>query len=150
MDWSLIISILALCLSLITYFVHDIRIKKQERVINDYQLSQINEERQQKKQAAVKANIISKPGGTRIIKVFNSGKAVARNINFKILTQGNFHTLNSENLFPYELLNPQESTEFTLVIFKGSVNGNVDKIKVETTWEDDSSTQNKYEQLLTL
>ncbi|MCX2450029.1 hypothetical protein OQX61_01990 [Pedobacter sp. PLR] len=58
MDWSLIISIAALCFSAITYVAHDRRIKKQEGLINAYQLEKIDAEKIEQKKAFVKANLI--------------------------------------------------------------------------------------------
>ncbi|MCX2450028.1 hypothetical protein OQX61_01985 [Pedobacter sp. PLR] len=84
--------------------------------------------------------------GNRIIKIFNSGKSAARNIRFEILSKDqNFWFLN-QDIFPFELLNPQESTE---LIMSTSI-GSPDKVKIQFIWEDDSSLSNKYEQVLTL
>lgn len=146
MDWSLIISIGALCFSTVTYVVHDRRIKKQEGLINAYQLEKIDAEKIEQKRAFIKANLIKGNKGNRSIKVFNSGKSAARNIRFEILSEDqNFGFLN-QDIFPFELLNPQESTELTMFVFVGSP----DKIKIQFIWEDDSNMLNKYEQVLTL
>ncbi|MBC8986654.1 hypothetical protein H9X96_12795 [Pedobacter sp. N36a] len=146
MDWSLIISIAALCFSAITYVVHDRRIKKQEGLINAYQLEKIDAEKIEQKKAFVKANLIKGHKGNKIIKIFNSGKSAARNIRFEILSEDqNFWFLN-QDIFPFELLNPQESTE---LIISTSI-GSPDKVKIQFIWEDDSSLSNKYEQVLTM
>ena len=42
--WTLIISAAALAVSLYTYFAHDRRLKQQERLINSYQLKQLQKE----------------------------------------------------------------------------------------------------------
>ena len=44
--WTLIISAAALVISLYTYFAHDRKLKQQERLINSYQLKQLQEEEQ--------------------------------------------------------------------------------------------------------
>lgn len=47
--WTLIISAAALVISLYTYFAHDRKLKQQERLINSYQLKQLQEEEQANK-----------------------------------------------------------------------------------------------------
>lgn len=42
MNWELIISCLALGVSVFTYFKHDKKIKAQEQIINDYQINKGN------------------------------------------------------------------------------------------------------------
>ena len=56
MDWgNLTISILALTISIITYFKHDKKLKEQERKINEYQLKQLETESEEKKKAIIKS-----------------------------------------------------------------------------------------------
>lgn len=146
MNWSLIISIGALCLSGITYILHDRRIKKQESLINMYQLEKIHTEKVDKKKAAIKANVIKEDQGRRLIKVFNAGKSVARDIYYEILSENQDFMILNEDIFPFALLNPQENTELIMMTTTGSP----DKIKMRFIWEDDSNLTNTYEQILTL
>ncbi len=146
-DGSLLISFVALFLSLFTYFLHDRRLKKQEHLINDYQLQKISKEQDEHTKAVVKANIIKKNGGKRVIKIFNAGKSIARNVNIEILQgKDGIHTNDLNELFPYEFLNPQESTEFLIFLFEGPTA----IIKIRTTWDDDFAFGNTHEQILTL
>jgi len=84
--------------------------------------------------------------GKRSIRIFNSGKCAARNIHFKILQENQNFLILNENIFPFELLNPQESTELTMIISEGSL----DKIKIHFIWEDNNDLINSYERVLTL
>ena len=80
MDWSLLLSVLALIASVFTYFKHDKKLKEQERKINEYQLKQIEKEDLESKKAAIRGNIVKGLKGGRTLKVYNSGCAIARNI----------------------------------------------------------------------
>jgi archaellum component FlaF (FlaF/FlaG flagellin family) len=141
---SLIIAIMALLFSGITYFAHDRRLKKQEEQINAYHLQKQEEEKTELKKAVVRGNVVKGEKGRRIIKVFNAGKAVARNIDIKLLGDGEF--IGGNNPFPYEFLNPQEGTEMTLFMHMGSP----DKLLIELSWIDDFQTNNIHQQMLTL
>ena len=55
---SIILSIIALLGSLVTYIVHDRKIKRQEAKINEYQLAKIKEEEEDSKKAQICGNII--------------------------------------------------------------------------------------------
>ena len=58
MNWELIISCLALGVSVFTYFKHDKKIKAQEQIINDYQINKIAKENEESKKASIRGNII--------------------------------------------------------------------------------------------
>lgn len=55
---SIIISIVALLGSLVTYIIHDHKIKEQEKKINEYQLAKFKEEEEEGKKALISGNII--------------------------------------------------------------------------------------------
>lgn len=75
-----VISALALLLSLYTYFRHDAKIKKQNALINQFQLEKFKKENDSEKKAIIEANVINREKGKRIIKVYNKGKAIAKNV----------------------------------------------------------------------
>ena len=142
---SLIISILALIASVLTYFLHDRRIKKQEAKINDYQLTKIQEEAIVNKKAQLSGSItIFKNDGKRILKITNNGKATATNVRMEILNGVNISTI--INPFPFELLNPTESFEMTFYI-PMVPHG---KLKVKYIWDDQLQNNNEFVQILQL
>ncbi|MFC3560202.1 hypothetical protein [Pedobacter jamesrossensis] len=145
-DWSLIISVLALLASAATYLLHDRRLKKQERLINDHQIQKITQEHNENNKAMVKAHVVKHQKGKREIKVFNAGKAVAKNVNLEILTDLNGMSVDNYDIFPYEFMNPQEGTQFLIFLYEGPVN----VIKVRTSWDDAHQPGNSYDQMLTL
>lgn len=144
--WSLVISILALIASCFTYFKHDKKLKEQERKINEYQLKQIEAEVEESKKAVIRGNIVKgEKGSARILKVYNSGRATARNIRVEGLeVNGVIHR--SYDIFPYELMNPQDYTELTIYIAMGYP----PTIKLKYIWDDESGVNNEFEQVLTL
>ena len=54
---SFLLSILAMLGSIITYFYHDRKIKKQEKKLNDYQLNKFKIEDIENNKAQIKGNI---------------------------------------------------------------------------------------------
>lgn len=141
---SLIVAVAAFLFSAFTYFVQDRRIKKQETLINAYQLEKFEEEKIDLKKAIVRANVIKGDKGRVTIKVFNAGKAIAKNVDIKLLGEGEFFA--GSNPFPFEFLNPQEGTEMHLFLHMGSPN----KLLVELSWSDNYQQENTHQQMLTL
>ena len=145
MNWELIISCLALGVSVFTYFKHDKKIKAQEQIINDYQINKIAKENEESKKASIRGNIIKGDRGKRTLKVYNCGKAAARNILVEGLDIESLAVMRN-GLFPYELMNPQDYTELIICIVKGSPS----TIKLKYIWDDDFGQNNEFEQVLTL
>lgn len=141
---SLIVAIVAFVFSVITYFVHDSRLKKQEGLLNAYQLQKYEEEKVDLQKAVIRANVLKGDKGKITIKVFNAGKAVAKNINLKFICDQELMT--GANPFPFEFLNPQEGTEIILFMHVGSP----DKLLIELLWDDEFQQQNTHQQMLTL
>ena len=143
--YSLIISVLALIASIFTYFMHDKKLKEQERKINEYQLKQIEKENLENKKAAIRGNIVKGLKGGRTLKVYNSGRATARNIRVEGLdVNGIFYM--RRDIFPYELMNPQDYTELTMHLTYGCPS----TIKLKYIWDDEFGDNNEFEQVLTI
>lgn len=152
MNWELIVAIAAFVVSLgalifsaYTYSKHDKKIKAQEQIINDYQINKIAKENEESKKASIRGNIIKGDRGKRTLKVYNCGKAAARNIRVEGLDIESLAVMRND-LFPYELMNPQDYTELIICIVKGSPS----TIKLKYIWDDDFGQNNEFEQVLTL
>lgn len=125
--------------------MHDKKLKEQERRINEYQLKQIEQENLESKKAAIRGNIVKGLKGGRTLKVYNSGRATARNIKVEGLdVDGVFYL--PQDLFPYELMNPQDYAELTLHLTCGCPS----TIKLKYVWDDESGKDIEFEQLLIL
>ena len=62
---SIALSAFAILLTIIMYFKHDKRLKKQEEKLNAYQLKKIDEEESESKKAQVRGNMIKGVKGRR-------------------------------------------------------------------------------------
>jgi hypothetical protein len=141
---NLTISIFAILGTLFTYFHHDRRIKKQEQLLNEYQLKRFQSEEIEKQKAEIKGNVIKGEKGSRTLKVFNAGKSTAYDVKIEILSalDGIFNF----NFSPYEMLNPQESTEMRFFLAEG----HIPTLKVKFIWKDDSQECNEFIQVLNI
>lgn len=141
---SSILSVIAIALTIVIYFKHDKRLKKQEERLNAYQLRKIDNEESENKKAQIKGNIVKNGSGNRILKISNSGKSIARNVRIEYC--GNMNgIIPRDDHFPYELLNPQDSTEIYLLLCEGK-----SKLSIKYIWDDDFKADNEFTQILTL
>lgn len=142
---SLAISILAILGSVITYFYHDKKIKSQEARINEYELSKIENEKAEALQAKVRANYFESGTGRLTIKIYNSGRAIAKNIRIEF-NPSDFNKLIRMDNFPYPYLNPQDSTEIYMFLHTGMPN----TIEIKIQWDDDNKDNNLHTQIIPL
>jgi hypothetical protein len=144
---SLIISVIAIAFTVVMYFKHDKRLKKQEERLNVYQLKKIDEEESEKKKAYVRGEIIKEEKGKRVLKIRNTGKTPAKNIDVKFLNNFIEGDPSTEKVFimnfsnPFELLNIND--DFDIIMHLNAYHS-TDVLKVKLTWEDDFSNQNEY------
>ena len=142
---SIIISILALMASVYTYFVHDRKIKQQEARINEYQLEKIKNEEEENKKALICGNIVKGRDGLRILKIYNKGKATARNIDIQS-SEPSIIRREYNNDLPCELIQPQDFMEIRF--YAGHMPET--KVKITFTWDDDFKSENERTQILPL
>lgn len=141
---SLVVSIGALFYSWIT----DKRLKKQQMQINEQQLAKNAEEDNEKKQAIIEANVY-KSDKIWKVKIYNKGKACARNIRFfsdDIENDNCIQLLVSKEQFPYLILYPQNSFELNLMLCVGHKK----TPKIKFIWDDDFGKDREREQVLNL
>jgi len=143
-DYSLIISILALIVTIYTYIKHDRKIKEQEQLINKHQIAKIEEEKTQLKQAIVRASLIPGNKGSRILRVYNKGKASATNVRLIINDEPNY--LYATNPFPFPLLNESENVDLNISLH----NGTPDNISFIILWNDEYKEDNAHSQTVQL
>ncbi|WP_156309383.1 hypothetical protein [Sphingobacterium endophyticum] len=108
-DPSFLLSMIAIFGTIFTYFKHDRKIKAQEKLINDYQLGKIEQEKIQKKQAVLRASLIVGNKGHRILRIYNKGKAIARNV--RLIIKDEPDNLYGTNPFPFPALNEHENVD---------------------------------------
>ncbi|MEG1553773.1 MAG: hypothetical protein RR363_01985 [Rikenellaceae bacterium] len=141
---SSVLSLIAIVLTIVMYFKHDKRLKKQEERLNAYQLRKIDKEESENKKAQIKGNIEKIRSGSRTLRIRNNGKSDARNIRIEYLGDMN-GIIPRDNHFPYELLTPQDNTEIHLFLCEGAT-----KLSIKYIWDDDFQKDNEFAQVLTL
>lgn len=135
------ISAFALLLSLFTYFRHDAKIKRQSALINQFQLEKFRKETDSEKKAIIEANVINREKRKRIIKVYNKGKAIAKNV--AVTFPGEPNVMISD--YPASIdIRPQNSMEIYVHAFVGSP----DTLQIDFEWQDNLKSDNKDSQTI--
>lgn len=106
------------------------------------QVEKLKREEVERKQANVRGNIIEgRSGGSRILKIFNTGQSKARNVSVDwlnpddlVLVQWTFGILGE--------ISPQSSRSFNIVLCEG----HSDIMRLRYTWSDDYKDFNTYEE----
>ncbi|HCC85082.1 MAG TPA: hypothetical protein DEQ06_00545 [Porphyromonadaceae bacterium] len=143
---GLVISCFALLWGLFTYFKHDKKIKSQDEKIKQYKLELIEKQKENEKKAIIEAYIIKGESYKRIIKVYNKGKAIAKNVNVILPEISNFHV--SHNPCPIDI-RPQNNIDIEIRAFMSKDNIN-SKIDIEFEWSDDFCELNTDRQTIQL
>lgn len=140
---GIIIALFALTLSLFTYIKHDLKIKKQDALLNSYQLEKIKVEKEQEQKAIIEANVVTDHKGRKIIKVYNKGKTTAKDVNVILPQNEGFNAIN--NPCPIDI-KPQNGIEIILIVFYGCP----DKVKITFEWKDNFKDNNVDYQMIQL
>lgn len=137
---SLVFSGIALIASGYTYIVHSRKlniqqkqINEQEKQINDYQLAALEEQVTERKKAFIQCSVINNPikGKLDFVRIMNTGKAEARNVDFDIDDEGvNFCI--DEDLFPYPQLLPNQYIDIYYCCYSDKAYQNI-----TFKWDDD-------------
>lgn len=142
---SMVISCVSLLLGVFTFCFYDRKIKTQDAKINEYQIQRFEKEEEENKKAQVRANIIKGDKGSRILKIYNSGKSDAYNVRIDFLS-GMKGFLCIDNVFPYEKLMPKDGTSVNIQLYIDAP----EKTKIKLLWDDDYQKNNENTQILTL
>lgn len=142
---SIIIAALALAFSCYTFFAHDRRLKKQEQLLNEYQLRLMAQSEEENKKAVIRAKSVKYTGGKRTLYIYNTGKSKARNLKVDMLDNEQVVASRPDLPQTYEELLPDASREILLLLTEGD-----DEITLTFEWEDDFSKDNKERQTIDL
>jgi hypothetical protein len=137
------ISIAALAFSLFTYIKHDRKLKIQEERLKEYQLENLLKERDEKKKAIIEANIIKGEKGQRILKVYNRGKSIAKQVNVILADIEGVFVINNPS--PIDI-RPQNGIDIILLLAEAAP----DIINIEFEWEDEYQEKNEDIQMVQL
>ena len=139
----IVISLLAFGLSLYTYVIHDRKIKEQDKLINQFTLEKFEKEAELDKKAVVEAKITRGVKNKRTIKIYNRGRAIAKNVVVKF--PGN-PSLNIRDYISPIDINPQSSMDIYVSVHFGSPS----TLQVDYEWEDGVKVDNRGSQVIQL
>lgn len=140
---AILISLSAISLSLYTYFKHDRLIKNQAVLLNKYQIERIEKDKENERKAVIEANVYRLDGGKSILKVYNKGKSLAKQVNVKFPEIKGFQIMN--NPCPIDI-RPQIGVDITLILYTNSP----DKIIIQFEWDDEFKANNSDSQTVQL
>lgn len=127
---STLVSIIALVISITSDWKRkklDLKLKEQA-----LELNKRDEENEMK--AEIEVNTVCIGKGSHILKFYNKGKAIARNISFDIVTdkKEEIHLFMQDDYLPYPHLQPQQYFDVKYMSFSNNAH---EIIKI--TWDDD-------------
>ena len=106
------------------------------------QVEKLKQEAIERKQAEIRGNIIpSRTRGNRILKIFNAGQAVAKNVNVEWLNPDDMVIVQWEFGLIGEI-SPQNKREYNIALCEG----HPDTMRLRYTWADDYKDDNVFEE----
>ena len=142
---SALLALLAFGFSFYTFFAHDRRLKKQENLLNEYQLRSLAQNEEENKKAIIRAKAVKYNSGNRTLYIYNTGKAKARNLKVEMPNGDQVYASRPDFPLNYEELLPDASREVILLLSEGD-----DELTLTFEWEDDYSKDNKEQQTIDL
>lgn len=136
---------MALAFSCYTFLAHDRRLKKQEQLLNEYQLRLMAQSEEENKKAIIRAKSVKYTGGKRTLYIYNTGKAKVSNLKVDMIEDEQVIASKPNLPQTYEELLPDASREIQLLLTEGD-----DEITLTFEWEDDFSKNNKESQTIDL
>lgn len=115
-----------------------------EKELKKYELEEKEKERMEANKACVEARIVKVSKGKYVMKIWNSGKGTAYNVDFEIPEE--CRSMVFRDKVPYEFLEPGKNFEEHVVASFSSSN----KFKITTIWNDEQGDNHSKEQIVTL
>lgn len=120
------------------------RLNEVEEKLKSYALEDKEKEREDASKACVDARIVNISKNKYKLKVWNSGKATAYNVDFEIPSE--YNGIIWRDKVPYEFLEPGKNFEEHVLVHMGTPR----KFTITTTWKDEQGTKYSKEQILTV
>ncbi|MGY5218449.1 MULTISPECIES: hypothetical protein [Clostridium] len=120
------------------------RLNKIEERLKKYELEEKEKQREEATKAKIEARVIRVSKGNYRMKIWNSGKAIAYNVDFKI--QEEYEGFVGKSKVPYEFLDPGKGFDELVVVCQGTP----DKFRVVTTWKDKQGVDYSKEQIVSI
>ena len=136
-DWQSVVALLALAFSVYTFRrTHNLAQKQAELLEDQKRLNRILVEKEETeaanaKRADVSARMVRELKGSKV-KVFNAGKASARNVRLVFDESSEGVRLLNREIFPLEILEPQQGVNLPAAVYLGSPA----KTAITLIWDD--------------
>lgn len=153
-DWQTITAALALLFSVYSFWkTYKLSAKQAELLEDQKRLNRMLVEKEEAdarsaKKAELSANLVKLANNNYRVKVFNRGKAAARNVRIDLTTESDESVLiasDVESKFPMELLEPQQGIDLIAAVHASTPS----KIPIDLIWDDDTGTDHKKTAYLT-
>lgn len=118
------------------------RLNKMEEQLKKYELEEKEKEREAAKKPLVEARIYNISKGKYKLKIWNSGKVEAYDVDFQV--PGDLKEIVLKDKIPFEVLEPGKSFEEHIIVHLGLP----PKFSVKTTWKDSSGERYEKEQFV--
>jgi hypothetical protein len=117
---------------------------KLEEQLKRYELEEKEKEREKATKPSIEARIVNIARHKYKLKIWNSGKSTAYNVDFQVPSEHN--GVIWKDKAPYEFLIPQKSFEEHVIVHSGTPS----KFIITLTWESEKGEQCEEEQLLSI
>lgn len=134
-NWIALVSCLISLIALVKSFLTDRKAKKLDLQLKQQQIQTHEQEAIECKKADVEVNVVHTPRGEmNILRFYNKGKAIARNVLFDITDDTEDHiTLNiQKDYLPYPKLQPQQSFDIRFLNYRQKPHQTI-----KITWDDE-------------
>ena len=141
-DWGgQILSIVSIIGSIFMYLRHDKTIKRQEQVLNNLQIKQLEKAEEKEKRAQFSCKVYNLKKGNRQISFINLGLSEARNVRIEIPDKENLYGINLKGKWgPYDQIMPNGDKRDEII---NLVSGHTKILKLLIIWDDDFRKNNK-------
>lgn len=133
---SCVIALGSVVFSIYKFTSYDKKIASLDTTIKEYQVKTLKKEDELSKRAKIGATPYSNKNGLIKVKFYNSGKAIAHNINFETIDDIKLQVFDLDTLLPFPILNPQESFEVQMRYW-----GEEAVCRIKITWKDECGEQ---------
>jgi hypothetical protein len=120
------------------------RLNEVEEKLKNFELEEKEREREEATKACVEARVVKISKGNYKMKVWNSGKATAYNVDFE--TQPEYEKMVFKEKVPFEFLEPGKSFEEHVLVYMGTPR----KFNLTTHWLDSQGKSHFKDQILSV
>lgn len=129
-----IIAIVSLLLSVFSFFFFEVKIKKQEQILNDYKIAEYEEAERDKLSAHLSYETNWRDKDTLYLNIKNHGPSDAYNVCIKDLDKDSFLFRDLDSSLPIETIYSGDMVQLELFVYSDMPKST----RIQVTWEDDS------------